>query len=578
MMPGSFERVASARELHGYGPFALSTADHDIVVVRANGVLRAYKGRCPHQGALLGEGEIEGAALVCRNHRWRFDLYTGRRIGGSESLTACPLVERNGEIFVDVGGLSRSASSARATRKLDDLPGPRPLPLIGNLHQLKPKKVHLVLEEWAKQYGPMYRFRMGSTQILALTDPTLAAQVLLARPDTFRRPKNGTAVVKELGIEGVFFAEGKAWRPQRKLSVAALSQRVIRDLHPQIRMVTQRLKVRWQRLATGQPIDIVDELKRFTVDITTLITFGHDANTLEDSGDIIQRQLEVMLPGINDRIFAMFPTWRYFRSPADRRLEKALSEVRAWLDALIVKTRRALETEPKRRERPSNFIEAMLTARDDEGRPFSDDVIFSNLLTMLLAGEDTTAHTLAWAIHLLCDNPQWVQNICDEANVVLGSSDSAKDLDQASKLTIAAATANEAMRLHPVASFLINGANEATVVGDVLVPKGASVLLLTRPPTMDSKNFTDPHIFRPDRWLGPVTGAHEAATLIPFGSGPRMCPGRSLALLEMKTVLAMLCKNFVIARHGNSSDVKERFGFTMSPAGLKVVLEPRTTT
>jgi cytochrome P450 len=449
------------------------------------------------------------------------------------------------------------------------------LPFIGNLHQIDPTKVHLILEEWMKQYGPVYQFRIGSSPVVAIADPTMGNQILRARPETFRRPNNVAAILRELGAEGVFSAEGESWRAQRKLSVAALSQRTLRDLYPKVRKVTYRLKARWQRLAPGQSLEIVEELKRFTVDVTTLIAFGHDANTIEHSDDIIQRRLEVILPSISKRIFALVPTWRYVRLPADRRLERALAEVRTWLHMLIVDARAKLDAEPDRAARPSNFLEAMLTARDDEGHLFSDNAIFANLITMLLAGEDTTAFTLAWAVHLLCDHPRWALKIRQEADSVLGASDIARDFGHASRLAVAAAVANEAMRLRPVAPFLLLDANVDTVVGDILIPKGASVAVMTRPPALDHSNFVDPHCFRPERWLGDIGGAHEVSTHTPFGSGPRMCPGRSLALLEMKTVLAMLCRNFEIIRDGSTDDVVEVFGFTMSPRGLRARLTAR---
>ena len=99
--------------------------------------------------------------------------------------------------------------------------------------------------------------------------------------------------------------------------------------------------------------------------------------------------------------------------------------------------------------------------------------------------------------------------------------------------------------------------------------------MLLRPAAIDQENFVDPLAFRPERWLEDVGGAHNASALIPFGSGPRMCPGRSLALLEMKTVLSTLYKNFDVERVGASGDVSELFGFTMSPANLKVRLRSR---
>ena len=576
MKSETFIRVAQLSELNGDGPFALSANEADIVLVKSRGNWRAFEGRCPHQGALLGEGELDGGALVCRNHRWRFSVGSGQREGGPECLASCPVAERDGGVFVDVTGLKKRSAPNAATRSLDDLPGPNGWPLVGNMHQLDATKVHLVLEEWASRYGSIYQFRMGSKRVVATTDPALIEQTLRARPEVFRRSSRMDVVLSEIGIRGVFNAEGEAWRPQRKLSVAALAQRNLRQLYPSIRMVSERMKRRWERHATdGEVLDVVDELKRFTVDVTMLIAFGHDANTIERADDVIQRELEVILPAISRRIFAIFPIWRYVPMPSDRRLNRAFATVRDWLDGLLSDVRVRLKAEPDRANKPSNFIEAMLTSVDEDGKPFSDDVIMSNLITMLLAGEDTTAFTLAWAVHQLCDYPQWASELRREADAVVGSENVAVDVDAANRLNRANAVANETMRLRPVAPLLVLDAKVDTTLGDLLLPKGTGVAVLPRPPALDQTNFVDPFAFRPERWLGDASGPHNVSTHLPFGSGPRMCPGRSLALLEMKTFLSMLYKNFDVERVGASKDVSELFGFTMSPAGLRVRLHSR---
>ena len=576
MKSETFIRVAQLSELNGDGPFALSANEADIVLVKSRGNWRAFEGRCPHQGALLGEGELDGGALVCRNHRWRFSVGSGQREGGPECLASCPVAERDGGVFVDVTGLKKRSAPNAATRSLDDLPGPNGWPLVGNMHQLDATKVHLVLEEWASRYGSIYQFRMGSKRVVATTDPALIEQTLRARPEVFRRSSRMDVVLSEIGIRGVFNAEGEAWRPQRKLSVAALAQRNLRQLYPSIRMVSERMKRRWERHATdGEVLDVVDELKRFTVDVTMLIAFGHDANTIERADDVIQRELEVILPAISRRIFAIFPIWRYVPMPSDRRLNRAFATVRDWLDGLLSDVRVRLKAEPDRANKPSNFVEAMLTSVDEDGKPFSDDVIMSNLITMLLAGEDTTAFTLAWAVHQLCDYPQWASELRREADAVVGSENVAVDVDAANRLNRANAVANETMRLRPVAPLLVLDAKVDTTLGDLLLPKGTGVAVLPRPPALDQTNFVDPFAFRPERWLGDASGPHNVSTHLPFGSGPRMCPGRSLALLEMKTFLSMLYKNFDVERVGASKDVSELFGFTMSPAGLRVRLHSR---
>jgi nitrite reductase/ring-hydroxylating ferredoxin subunit len=136
MKPDPFVRAANSRDLVGHGPFAVSADGVDVALVRTGAGWRAFQGRCPHQGALLGEGEIEGDKLVCRNHRWRFSLESGQRDGGAECLASCPAVERDGAIFVDVSGLAQSPSKPAGRRSLDELPGPKPRPIFGNAHQV----------------------------------------------------------------------------------------------------------------------------------------------------------------------------------------------------------------------------------------------------------------------------------------------------------------------------------------------------------------------------------------------------------------------------------------------------------
>ena len=575
--------VAPSAALEGPGPHALSANGVDVVVVRAPGGLRAYQGRCPHQGALLAEGEVEGRALVCRNHRWRFDLETGRRLGGVQCLAVHAVTEKDGQVAVSAAAEGEAAPAAEegaapaaagGRRTVADLPGPPGLPLLGNLLQLDLDRLHQVLEGWAATYGSLYVYRMGRTPVVVVSDPDLTAQVLRARPETFRRLADVAPVFAEMGVDGLFSAEGAAWRPQRRLAMEALSHRHLRGFYPTLRTVAERLRGRWQGMA-GQVLDVADELKRFTVDVTTLLTFGHDVNTLEQGDDVIQRRLELVFPAFNRRLFALIPTWRFIRTPADRRLDRALEQIHTWLRGLVEKARNLHTVDPSRAESPSNFLEAMLAARDDAGHPFSDEVIMGNLMTMLLAGEDTTAYTLAWAVHHLCDDAAAVDGLTRELDAGLGASAVPEDFETAHRLAFAGAVANESMRLRPVAPMLFAEANLDTAVGDVHVPKGGVVAVLMRPPVRDEENFAAPDAFRPQRWLEGAEGPHEPSAHIPFGTGPRLCPGRTLALLEMKVVLATLYRNFAVERVGESAAVREKFSFTMLPTGLRVKLHPR---
>jgi cytochrome P450 len=361
--------------------------------------------------------------------------------------------------------------------------------------------------------------------------------------------------------------------------MAALSQKNLRTFYPALEQVAARLLRRWQLAADqGRALDLAEELKLFTVDVTTLLVFGRDVNTLEKPDeDVIQRHLEHIFPALNRRLIGVIPYWRYLRLPEDRRLDRSLAELGTWLSSLIERARERLAADPAAARSSPNFLDAMLSARDAEGKPFADDIIFGNALTMLLAGEDTTAYTLTWAVHHLCDAPDAVRELRREAEAVLGRSRVPADLEQASQLSFAGAVANETMRLRPVAPGFFLEANRDVVVGDVAVPMGTVIVYLSRPPAVHAKNFHDPLAFAPERWLeGAANGqAHEPSASVPFGSGPRICPGRALALLEMRVVLATLYRNFEVDRIGKSAHVKERTAFTMIPVGVRVKLRRR---
>jgi cytochrome P450 len=122
------------------------------------------------------------------------------------------------------------------------------------------------------------------------------------------------------------------------------------------------------------------------------------------------------------------------------------------------------------------------------------------------------------------------------------------------------------MRLRPVGPLILHESNGETVLGDVRVPARTRIFVLTRPAALDPAHFDDPDSFRPERWLRP-TGVHAPSAHIPFGSGPRLCPGRTLATLY---------KNFDVERIGDARGVREVFAFVMSPLGLKVRLRRRS--
>lgn len=573
----SWKRAAATSDVVPERPYGVSASGVELVLVRTGSGLHAYEGRCPHQGALLAEGELDKGVLVCRNHGWRFDAETGRRIGGSECLRPCPVREDGGSIFADVStGASNGASSGKSLRRLKDLPGPRGVPVLGNLMQVDFKKFNTCLEAWAAEHGKMYKLRLGPQRMMVVADRALADQALRARPETFRRIHTFESVATEMGIVGPFTAEGATWRPLRRLAMDALSNRNLRGFYPIVQTVAERMTRRWQRVAAaGETVDIAEEFKRLTVDTTTWLALGRDVNTADGKGDVIEQHLGLIFPMLHKRVVAAVPYWRLFRLPSDRRFERALAEVRAWIDEVIAETRARMAADPARALSPSNFLEAMLTEHDENGQPFSDDALFGSAMTMIIAGQDSTSASLAWTVHHLCQNPAALARMRAELDAVLGDSPVPVGVEAAQRLPYTGAVVSESMRLTPVVPILYLETNEDTVVGDVAVTRGTPVLVLTRP-TMRDAQFGAATEFRPERWLdderGPI--AHDPAAHIPFGSGPRLCPGRSLATLEARVALAALFHSFDV--EGVGAAVTESYTSIMVPSGVSVRLRARS--
>jgi cytochrome P450 len=464
-----------------------------------------------------------------------------------------------------------------AVRRIDDLPGPRGWPLVGSLFQLRRDVIHQDIERWCQRYGALYKFRIGRRRLVVVSDHALIAEVLRDRPLGWRRTQQLQAVAREMGLKpGLFGSEGEAWRPQRRMVMSGLDPTRVRRYFPQLQRVTDRLQRRWQQAASeGRSLDLQAELMRYTVDTVAGLAFGRDINTLESDGDVIQQHLDRIFPALFRRLMAPLPYWRWFKLPADRALDHGVAEVKRAIAEFIAEARQRLHADTARRAHPPNLLEAMIVAAEEGRTGIGDDQVSANVLTMLLAGEDTTANTLAWLLHLLHRHPAALAQARDEALRVAGGPEPLTP-EHLQRLEYIEACLHETMRLKPVAPFLVFEALRDTRLGDLQVPEGTMLWCALRHDSLSAEHFAEPLAFRPERWLGDAAGpAKRVAT--PFGAGPRMCPGRYLALTEMKMMLAMLLTRFEIesVTAAGRDEAEERMSFTMVPVGLRMRLRAR---
>ena len=436
------------------------------------------------------------------------------------------------------------------------------------------------------KYGAFFPVRFGSMKVLVVADHAAVTAILKDRPGGFRRPLRTVQVALEMGGNlGLFQAEGDDWRKQRRLVMSALAPTAVKAYFPTLLKVAGRLRKRWEAAARQQVvIDLSADLKRYTVDVIAGLAFGTDVNTLESGEDVIQQHLDIVLPAVARRTFTPFPYWRYIRLPIDRQLDRSVVALRSAIGDLILQARARLDADQARESAPRNLLEAMLieAAKPDSG--LDDTAVLGNVTTMLLAGEDTTANTLGWMLYLMQKNPAQMQLAQEEVRRVAPDA-RAFTIEQLDALYFLDACAQEALRLKPVAPFMPLEALRDTVVADIAVPAGTLVWCVMRHDTMRDVYFPDAEQFLPQRWLGDESSADADASVvsgdkrisIPFGAGPRTCPGRYLALLEIKIAMALLLGHFEIDSVGTAdgSEVQETMDFVMAPAGLQMRLRLR---
>lgn len=312
------------------------------------------------------------------------------------------------------------AADAAPLRSVAALPGPRGWPLIGNLLQFDLPRLHRQFEDWADRHGPTYRLRLGRREVLVISDAETIAALLRDRPDTWRRMRPIEAVIREAGGHGVFSAEGDDWRRQRRLVMSAFDPGHLKRFYPSLQRVTERLMASWREAARrGEAIDLQASLMRYTVDVTTGLAFGVDLNTI-DTPHPLQEHLDKLFPMLFRRVNLPFPYWHYLRLPIDREYDRHLRRVHEAVRGFVQAARQRLQDEPTRRERPTDLLEAMLAARDADGSALTEEEVAGNVLTVLLAGEDTTANTLGWAIWLLHEHPDDWRALVAEVDAALG--------------------------------------------------------------------------------------------------------------------------------------------------------------
>ncbi len=418
------------------------------------------------------------------------------------------------------------------------------------------------LERCRARYGSRFTIRLPMTPpFVMVTDPAEIKEIFTAPPDVLAPGRGARVLEPVVGPASVILLDGQAHMEQRKLMLPAFHGERVERLARLIGEVADRDVASWPM---DRPIELHPRVQRLTLEIILRAVFGLDEGPRLDA---LRQQLEAMLAFGAKPISLMPP-------PAGSKAAWLLQRVgpfahfwrlRLRADELIFEQiderRREQRDDPARHAKRDDVLAMLLDASHDDGSPMSGEELRDELMTLLVAGHETTASSLAWAFQCLNQDPQTLWKLRSE-------------LDSGEDERYLLATIQETLRHRPV---LPNAAPrfvlEPITVGGFTYPRGSCLVPNGYLVHHDPALYTDPYAFRPERFLEKPPGTY---TWIPFGGGRRRCLGASFALLEMKLVLRSVLRSRELKPVGKGMEMPRRRNITLTPSlGSRASLPPR---
>jgi cytochrome P450 len=412
-------------------------------------------------------------------------------------------------------------------------PAPPLMPVIGHLPSSGLARLDVLLK-LAIELGPVVRFELPFVRAHLLSAPEHVERVLVKEHRLFNKRTRGYDQLRTFLGNGLVTSEGDFWLRQRRISQPAFHKQKIAGFASTFVRCAEELTQRWESDAKAErTIDLHADMMKLTLRIASLTLLSADTGSrANEVGEAIDFMLHESVSRINNpfRLPDSVPT------PANRRAVKAAET----LDRIVLEI---IAERRKGQKREDDLLQMLLEARDEEtGEGMTDQQLRDEVMTMFLAGHETTANALTWTFVLLSRFPQIARAVASEASSVLGARSAGADDSPA--LETSRRVLAESMRLYPPVWVIGRSPEEDVEFDGYTVPKGSllfvSPWVTHRLPSL----WEDPEGFDPDRFAPERQKQMHRYQYFPFSAGPRMCIGMGFAQLEMQLVLSTLVKSF----------------------------------
>jgi len=407
-------------------------------------------------------------------------------------------------------------------------PGPRRIIPLSGLFAYR--KGPLPFFQNLTRYGDISYFRLGPQEAFFLNHPDYIKDVLVTNHQNFHK---GLALqrAKRLLGEGLLTSEGEFHRRQKRLAQPAFHRARVASYAGVMTAYATETRGRWR---DGAAVDMSEEMMRLTLGIVGKTLF--DADVVSDAREVGEA-MAVAMDLFNTIVIPFFELLEKLPLPQFRRFDNA----RARLDSIIY---RLIEERRRSGEDRGDLLSMLLLAQDTEGdgATMTDEQLRDELMTIFLAGHETTANALTWTWYLLSQNPEAEAKLHVEIDRVLeGRLPTFEDVAQ---LKFTEMVLAESMRLYPPAWAIGRLATNESEIGGYIVPKKSLVLMSQYVMHRDSRYFTEPLRFDPNRWTTEARESRPQFSYFPFGGGPRRCIGEGFAWMEGILLLATLAQQW----------------------------------
>lgn len=415
-------------------------------------------------------------------------------------------------------------------------PGPRGSWLFGSLPAMRADLLGF-FETCRRDFGDAAYFRVGQRRSMLLSHPDDIEQVLVTDNRQFIKNFALSFFLKPLLGNGLLINEGDSWLRQRRLIQPTFARpRLEHYSHAMVELTTRMLSS-WKN---GDERDLAREMMQLTMAIAGKTLLGVDV------GDRY-RDVVVCLENVMRDFLARFrsplPVPYWLPTPGNWWLKRTIRKLDGVLQQMIDERRAAFARGIGKDEAEArgDFLSLLINARDEsDGQPLSNQQLRDEVMTMFLAGHETTANTLSWTWYLLGQYPQEQQRVQDEVDRVLaGRLPTTADIPQ---LKLCDRVIREAMRLFPPAFVVGRRCEHDCTIGEHFIPAMTNVLMSQWVVHRDERWFPEPHEFQPDRWTPEFTQSLPKYAYFPFGGGPRACIGREFAMIEAVLILAAMAQ------------------------------------